>query len=741
MLQQKLNLPEAAQIVDLCRQELRNTESKKDLRDKLRDKLNQCVDDIHKDSKYFRRKYKITTETKTTISMKHTVCRWTFMEAWGFNESLRKVLCADIKEGRLKTAHAFTDRYSAADFDGDIGKLVESCSLSSVITNPERLTIALIPNTEASFHCHNWLENYFNLCADDQPNSNEKHLDPVHKKDIHLEYRNQAILYNIKPLSLTQFRKIWRKGSPHVKIRKYKACSGKCSICAELSKLTREKKTRKAMEYLKLCRLIHRADFMRDRDMYAQRKKLAELYPNQYLSIITDGMQQTHCELPYSGNKIPTGVNKLKQHLQGITSHFRRTRMYRTLDHIFLGSNACIYTILSELEEEYKLNGKLPRTVFIQIDGGSENANYAVLAWMEIIISLEIGAEEIWVCRLRVGHNHADQDGKFGLLWKAVRSEFLLSPQDYERKVAQVLSEGGNPAKRIDMFVIPDLLAPINDLIDDELQHAFKGVYTQHIFRFQKVPVSEKFPMGAKMTYRASALDEFYEFVKCSDSPIGQAPRKVLVDWFPADGMRTLTRRPSFDNIKPQNFVDGAPAHMANVIPVISSSRMQEDYIKEWQTFRDGIPTEWESPDDFIERRGEELHIPFHDLLRRSGEAQSSSEPASMPLKDGILTSAYEIFVETVAAGACLRWEGCLKPEPARVTLVGRQNAVLEDQKLRRSTKIRWKFDPNSVVEGVSLFVLASTWQEYEVSWPYQFPLEAAYVRGIMSIFVSFFSK
>ena len=178
---QKLNLPEAAQIVYLCRQELRNTESKKDLRDKLRDKLNQCVDDIHKDSKYFRMKYKITTETKTTISMKHTVCRWTFMEAWGFNESIRKVLCADIKEGRLKTAHAFTDRYSAADFDGDIGKLVVSCSLSSVITNPERLTIALIPNTEASFHCHNWLENYFNLCADDQPNSNEKHLDPVHK--------------------------------------------------------------------------------------------------------------------------------------------------------------------------------------------------------------------------------------------------------------------------------------------------------------------------------------------------------------------------------------------------------------------------------------------------------------------------------------------------------------------------------------------------------------------------------
>ena len=654
------------------------------------------------------------------------------MEAWGFNESLRKVLCHDAKKGLTKTAHAFTDRYSAVHLEYcDIGKLVESCNLTRVITNPEKLTIAFIPNTEASFHCHNWLENYFNLCADDQPNLNEKHLDPVHKNDVYLEYKNEAILYNLKPLSMTQFRRQWKKGFSHVKIRKYKACSGKCSICAELSVLTREKKTRAAMEYLKLCRIIHRADFMRDRDLYAQRKKLAELYPCQYFSMITDGMQQTHCELPYSGNRMPTGSNKLKQHLQGITSHFRRTRMYRTLDHIFLGRNACIYTILCELEEEYKLSGKLPKIVYIQIDGGSENANYAVLAWMEIIISLDIGAEEIWVSRLRVGHNHADQDAKFGLLWKAVRSEFLLSPQAYERKIAEVLNEGGNPAKLIDMFVIPDLLAPINDLIDPEVEHAFKGVYTQHIFRFQKIPVSEKFPMGSKMTYRASALDEFYEFVECSDSPIGKAPRKVMVEWYPANGMRALTKRPAFDVIVPSDFLEGTVEHMSNVISAISSTSVHPDVVKEWEAFKEQLPTEWESPDEFIQRRGEELHIPFENVLRASGKPQSMSKPDQfVHLNDGIPVSAYDICVETVAAGACLRWSGCLKPEPARVTLDGRRDAVLETQKPRRSTKIRWKFDPKLVVEGKCLYVMASSWKEYQLSWPYEFPLEAAYVRG-----------
>ena len=79
-----------------------------------------------------------------------------------------------------------------------------------------------------------------------------------------------------------------------------------------------------------------------------------------------------------------------------------------------------------------------------------------------------------------------------------------------------------------------------------------------------------------------------------------------------------------------------------------------------------------------------------------------------------------------------MRWSGCRKPEPARVTLDGRRDAVLEDQKLRRSRKIRWKFDPKLVEVGVTLYVMASTWKEYELSWPYPFPLEAAYVRGIV---------
>ena len=697
---QSLTLPDAARIIYMCRKELQNTESKAQLIDKLREKVNQCVTKVRKGSKYLKMEYTIVTELKADISMRDYICRNAFMEAWGINLSLMKVLRKEIKQDIIKTSHAITNRYSKVT--GDFSKLLESTGLNDVV-DVQKLYIAKLPQTEAAHHCYNWLENHFKLSGDNEPNSNEIHLDTVNKKDIYAEYVDESILYDFDPLRETQFNKIWQNSFPYVKIRKYKACSGKCSICAELSILTGKYKIRKAMEYIKICRVIHRADFMADRNLYQQRKKFSEMYPNLYMSLITDGMQQTHCELPYSGNKVPSGVNKLKQHLQGITTHYRRTRMFRTLDHIHLGSNTCIYTLLCALEEAFEFSGKLPKTLYIQIDGGSENANYAFLAWMEIIISLDLGVEEIWVCRLRVGHNHADQDGKFGQLWKAARNEYLLTPQSYEDLVARAIHEGKktNPAKLVDAFVIPDLVAVIEECIDPELQHAFKGVYTQHVFRFQKVPVTSVFPMGSKCTYRASALDEFYEFIDNPESPIGKSPRKVLVEWHPIPGMRILTKRPiNLDNIRPHTFVDGAVEHMRHVISAIIATSVHPDFVKDWELFQELLPLVGESPEDFI-NRGNELHIPFRTLLSNVGKVQSMNSVVAAFCEEGPRSVDYGIILpEPVMAGACLKSSLFLKPEPARVTIDGRHDATRPEQKPRRSTKIRRRFDAHSIVEG-----------------------------------------
>jgi hypothetical protein len=166
-------------------------------------------------------------------------------------------------------------------------------------------------------------------------------------------------------------------------------------------------------------------------------------------------MQQTHCELPYMKNMF-SSFPKMKQHLQGITTHGKRTRIYRTFNNISNGANACIHTLLLSLDEEFRAKGKLPRKIYIQVDGGSENANYTVLAMMEVVIAMGIGAEEIWVIRMPKGHNHADQDGKFALIWVKVRDMSLYCPKDYEQAILFALRNFEGGAKVEDLFIIPD---------------------------------------------------------------------------------------------------------------------------------------------------------------------------------------------------------------------------------------------------------------------------------------------
>ena len=52
----------------------------------------------------------------------------------------------------------------------------------------------------------------------------------------------------------------------------------------------------------------------------------------EYLSIITDGMAQHHCCLPWSANI--TTSKTLPHHIQGVMTHGRMIKMYRTFHNI-----------------------------------------------------------------------------------------------------------------------------------------------------------------------------------------------------------------------------------------------------------------------------------------------------------------------------------------------------------------------------------------------------------------------
>lgn len=78
--------------------------------------------------------------------------------------------------------------------------------------------------------------------------------------------------------------------------------------------------------------------------------------------------------------------------------------MCPTYDNITKGADLTIFTIFAEIEEyRRRNNGRSPRIIYVQLDGGSENSNVVVFGALEYLIAMGV-VEEIWYTRLPTGN-------------------------------------------------------------------------------------------------------------------------------------------------------------------------------------------------------------------------------------------------------------------------------------------------------------------------------------------------
>ena len=131
------------------------------------------------------------------------------------------------------------------------------------------------------------------------------------------------------------------------------------------------------------------------------------------MSIIVDMMDQQHCLCPSLGTQ-DTFSAPLKQMITGIKQHGKNggVTLYRSVDTVPKGANLIVYCILSQIEKWKQVHGYYPEELYLQVDGGSENANKCLLSILELLVVKRI-VRLVYYSRLPTGHTHEDIDAAF----------------------------------------------------------------------------------------------------------------------------------------------------------------------------------------------------------------------------------------------------------------------------------------------------------------------------------------
>lgn len=258
------------------------------------------------------------------------------------------------------------------------------------------------------------------------------------------------------------------------------------------------------------------------------------------MSIIIDGMDQGKCLMPYAG-RMDHFANAMHQHVTGVKEHGVGLTIYRSTETVGKGANLTIHCILDRLEKFYQRHHYYPETLYVQVDGGSENANRFLLGMLELLAVKRV-CKDIWYTRLPKGHTHEDIDGCFGIIWSALCTEPLVTMDDWKAAVEKMFDGSAIKAEVRDLWIIPDYASIIEPCVIANLGKLHREQNTQHQWRFRAVERHQYFPFGCKTTYRAYSSDCVVEFIRkprlTCISEIGRytglEATRLYCRWFPS---------------------------------------------------------------------------------------------------------------------------------------------------------------------------------------------------------------
>jgi hypothetical protein len=587
-----------------------------------------------------------------------SVCKQAFCNVYCVSSSHVDNVVRDIKKGIHVTEPVFNDK-SKIDLS-IFPKLREIAKGFGLYLSRTQVAAAKLPNSPTVLTAYGWMAAHFDLIGDMAPNRDgEIHLEPCHIVEVYGEYFVDMQNADVGSVHVDTFASIWNNCFDHVKIREFKAVSGKCACCANLSTLRKTFKSQRDREYVKMMHALHRSTYMGERIAYATRRNRAIMEKSRYLSTIADGMQQGHNMLPHMANQ-NVWQDCLPQHLQGVLNHNRGLKMYRTFHNVNNCANVAMYAWLDTLEKVHAEEGKLPDTIYHQIDGGSENTAKAWFALCELLVARRL-CKRVVLTRLMVGHTHEDIDSKFGILWKKIRHKYVYTPQQYNTKIINSLSTKKRECEVIDVFAVPDFKKLLDDYVDPSFRAQSKCEKTQLQWSFEACTPDDYFKNGVKVFYRAYCADEVCQIIEDNTKQCGVEAKVCDVFDFPVrdekdgilvDGMTVLQSLPS-KKPDPYPFVPNSREILDSVLLKVRQefTTCHPKLVAEWEDWATKEAPASDSVEQYLTRKP--LHIPLGDLLFSDKPVDQTVIDANW---DTSLTSAKLQRMRTTDCAQWTRW-------------------------------------------------------------------------------------
>lgn len=418
---------------------------------------------------------------------------------------------------------------------------------------------------------------------------------------------------------------------------------------------------------------------MGERSAYYRRIALAVNDPDNYMSLIIDGMARHHCQVPSASN-LSSFNNHLDQKITGCINHGREFVIFRNYTNLGkTGANLTIHVILTMIERTYLREKRLPGTLFIQIDGGGENANTTLLAFCSLLAVRfkHIGLREVYLTRLPPGHTHEDIDGKFARIWVKIRNTSILTPSQFANILESLFKNSKLPFKLIDVFVLPNYRRGLDEVTDPELAGWSKTNKFQAQWIFKVTDRTPTNLLGVQVEYKAFCQDKCFVIVKEMDkfNPkcIGIKPvERVNPVYGLTEFLGIITDYPSFE-IEPAPFCKDWKLDLDKVIAEVTakydagnSQSIKPEVMTEWYYFRDMIMPQGDSVTEYLKIHP--LHIPMHKLLYgpESEISQKCIDALVPPSKVRLFNGEP---IKTVRSQPCVRHSGNKHITPLPPTL------------------------------------------------------------------------